>query len=116
VARAIIYRDRRPQVMSAVVRGSGELAQGSDGVTGSVLTSTGNYRVTFDRSIENCAMVASVGFASDISLNGLATTLSRTIRTGVQTGFHGINVQVVNPASGDASGGDFHLIVTCPQP
>lgn len=101
--------------MSAVVRGNGSLVQGSDGVTGAALISAGNYRGTFDRSIQNCAMVAGVGLASDVDLNGLAT-LSRTIRTGVQTGFQGVNVQVVNPATGSASSADFHLIVTCPQP
>ena len=115
-ARAIIYRDRRPQVMSAVVQADGNLVQGSDGVTGATLTDTGRYLVTFDRSIQNCAMVAGVGLASHVAFDGLPGTLARSIRTGVETGFQGVNVEIVDPATGTASVADFHLIVTCPQP
>ena len=115
VARAIIYRDRRPQVMSAVVSGLGNLNIGSDGVTGSSRSSTGTYLVTFDRSVRNCAMVAGIGLSSHAD-TGPLSALSRNIRTGVNTGYEGINVSITNPATGSNADADFHLIVTCSQP
>jgi hypothetical protein len=52
-------------LMSAFVTPNGALA-GGVGATGAAPLNTGFYRVTFDRSVEDCNFVASVGRADGI--------------------------------------------------
>lgn len=92
---------------SAAVGSLGQLVRGR-GVTGAVRTSVGRYQVTFNRNIQGCVPVASVGDtgaagppSGQISTTGLAT--------------NGNILQVRTGAANDGGVADkpFNLVVSC---
>jgi hypothetical protein len=92
---------------SAVVGSLGQLVRGK-GVVAAVRTSVGRYQVTFNRNIQPCVTVASIGDPSaagppsgQISTTGLAT--------------NGNIIQVRTGAANDGGVADrpFQLIVSC---
>jgi hypothetical protein len=91
----------------AVVNANATLARGSH-VSSVVTTTTGNYRVIFDRNVRNCAYVATIGLsgASGTSAPGFVTTVGDALSV------NGVFVTTDNVAGASTDLG-FHLDVTC---
>jgi hypothetical protein len=92
---------------TAVVGSLGQLVRGK-GVVSSVRTSTGRYQVTFNRNIQACVAVASIG---DPSAAGPPTGQIST--TGLATNGNILQVRTTNQNTGDVADKPFQLIVSC---
>jgi hypothetical protein len=92
---------------TAVVGSLGQLVRGK-GVVSAVRTSTGRYQVTFNRNIQTCVPVASIG---DPSAAGPPTGQIST--TGLATNGNVIQVRTTNANNSDAADKSFALIVSC---
>ena len=85
----------------------GQLVRGR-GVTGAVRVGAGRYQVTFDRNIQGCAYVASLG---DPSVAGPPYGSAGTSPAGHQPATP--SRYAPDGANGDGREPPFHLIVSC---
>ena len=92
---------------TAVVGSLGQLVRGK-GVVAAVRTSTGRYQVTFNRNIQPCVAVASIG---DPSAAGPPTGQIST--TGLATNGNILQVKTTNQNNSDAADKPFQVIVSC---
>lgn len=92
---------------TAVVGSLGQLVRGK-GVVSAVRVSTGRYQVTFNRNIQACVPVASVG---DPSAAGPPTGQIST--TGLSTNGNVLQVRTSNQNTGDVADKAFGVIVSC---
>jgi hypothetical protein len=92
---------------TAVVGSLGQLVRGK-GVVSSVRTSTGRYQVTFNRNIQTCVAVASIG---DPSAAGPPTGQIST--TGLATNGNILQVRTTNQNTSVAADKAFQVIVSC---
>ena len=94
-------------LMSAVVNADGSLARGS-GAVSSVRTTTGQYRVIFDRPIRDCTFTASGGGATP----GLSYLTTANVWS-LPNDESGVGVITsANTTAADINSG-FHLLVFC---
>jgi hypothetical protein len=92
---------------SAVVTGAGQLARGR-GVTSAVRTGNGQYQVAFNRNIQGCVSVASVGDPSAAGPpSGQATTSLLATNGNI------VRVRTADGNTGQAENRGFNLIVSC---
>jgi hypothetical protein len=92
----------------ARVRSDGTLASGSGVVSTSVIA-PGQFHVIFDRSVDGCAWIATLGnlgpaFTTPIGQIGVAGTVGNV---------NGILVRTYNSAGADQGGHNFHVAVYC---
>ena len=88
----------------AKVDGTGQLLAGRH-VTAVSRTATGDFLVTFNRSVEKCALVASVRGTADNTFYGFVTTYS--------PGGNVARVVVRDPNGNPADGAGFNLVSSC---
>ena len=92
---------------SAVVTSAGQFVRGR-GVTGAVRTGNGQYQVAFNRNVQGCVTVASVGDPSAAGPpSGTATT------TGLVTNGNVVRVRTGDAGTGNPENRVFNLIVSC---
>lgn len=92
---------------SATVTGAGQAVRGK-GVVSAVRVGAGRYQVTFNRNIQTCVTVASVGDPSAAGPpNGSAST--SLLATNANT----VQVRTEDGANGTAENRGFSLIVSC---
>lgn len=112
IARAVVYRDRRPLVFTASVSAAGATIN-SVGLVSAVRTATGIYLVTFDRRVAYCTYVASlsvesiIGHASFAGIPGYASTSLDITGQGVWV--------ATTDGTGTLADQSFSLVVVCPQ-
>ena len=97
-----------PPGLFAVVNANGSLTYGS-GVTGASRSSTGVYAVTFDRSLSDCAAVATAGLG-DRSVPGDTTQPGSTATVELSRSITGV-VDVNTTGSGTTGLADRSFIV-----
>jgi hypothetical protein len=93
--------------LMAVVNADGTLARGV-GADGVATAGTGNYRVSFDRNIRNCAYTATIGLAG---ASGTETPGFITV-VGDALDVNGVYV-TTDDIAGASANRAFHLAVTC---
>lgn len=92
---------------TAVVTGTGQFVRGRN-VTSAVRTGDGRYQVTFNRNIQACTTVASVG---DTSAAGPPAGSATT--TGLVTNGNTVQVRTAQASDGTPANRPFNLIVSC---
>ncbi len=113
IARAVVYRDRRPLVFTTSVYANGGTFMTSEGITGVSKTGTGVYRVTFDRSVGFCTSVASLSVPSNLGNPSFAGILG-SASTSMDNTFQGVWVATMD-GKGALADQSFSLVVVCPQ-
>jgi hypothetical protein len=100
----------RPTVLTAVVNVDGTLARGSGAVSSEALGVDGQYRVTFNRDVSQCAYVGAGGEAS-------AFPADDAITIGASPSDASVNAVFVQESAAilgyDSYSSGFHLIVAC---
>lgn len=92
---------------TATVAAAGQLVRGR-GVTAAARTSEGQYQVTFNRNVQGCVAVASVGDPSAAAPpNGQATTSFLVTNGNV------VRVRTAAANDGSVANRGFNLIVSC---
>ena len=97
------YRERL-KPWFAKVDASGALLA-SRHVTAVSRTAPGDFNVTFDRSVQRCAAVATIRGTPENAFYGFVTTYTPADKV--------IRVVVRNPAGDPADGAGFHLVSSC---
>lgn len=92
---------------TAVVAATGQFVRGRN-VTSAVRTGEGRYQVTFNRNIQTCTTVASVG---DTSAAGPPAGSATT--TGLATNGNTVQVRTAQASDGTPANRPFNLIVSC---
>lgn len=96
----------------AHVSSSGALAE-NGGVTGVAHPSTGQYTVTFNRSLRGCVAVATVGFGFGPGVIGAGGTAQARMNMNGDPASVGVTVYRRGFTFNDVEDSDFHLVVAC---
>jgi hypothetical protein len=100
----------RPTVLTAVVNVDGTLARGSGAVSSEALGVDGQYRVTFNRDVSQCAYVGAGGEATAFPADDAITIGTSPSDANVNAVF----IQEYDAILGfDSYSSGFHLIVVC---
>ncbi|MGZ8665738.1 MAG: hypothetical protein ACXWZM_01360 [Solirubrobacterales bacterium] len=85
----------------------------SAGVTSAGRTSEGQFYVEFNRSLRNCAAVASVGFSFQTGVVGAGATAQARLNLNNNPNRVGVTIYRGGFTFNDVEDNDFHLIVAC---
>jgi hypothetical protein len=92
---------------SAVVTAAGQFVRGK-GVTSAVSVAEGRYQVTFNRNIQGCVTVASVGDPS-----AATPPAGQATPTGLATNGNTVQIRTTQATDGTPANRGFNLIVSC---
>jgi hypothetical protein len=96
----------------AHVTSSGTLYSGQ-GATAATRTSTGNYTVTFNRSLVGCVAFAQIGFVPNATGSLFLDTIARTSMSSPADGPHQLFVSLLRASTQSAVDGSHNVVVFC---
>lgn len=113
---AVGQRELKPGTASprlfAHVNSTGTLQENA-GVTSAARTGTGQYNVDFDRPLNGCVAVATVGFGFGSGVIGAGATAQARMNRDNQASRVGVTIYRKGYTFADVEDNDFHLIVMC---